>query len=346
MCELLGMSFNLPVRPKISFRKFRQRDEENPDGWGLAFYPDSSAQIFKEPLKATKSDLSGFLKDYPEVRSKLIIGHVRKTAQGSISHRNTQPFSRELNRREYVFAHNGRRINPEQLGLTSLELGRFQPIGETGSEHAFCHLLKCIEERNIKQWKENDFPWLAQKLREMNKYAALNVVFSDSLHLFCYHDKDCYKGLHLLQRKAPYHTFKLSDKDWNISFPMTKDPNQYGYIIATQPLTGENWKPFAPGELIVFRNGELIYSSLTRDPVEIKVLTLLRSSEHRLSLQQIIQNLQYSRNKTIKAVQSLLNKRLIKQDGRDIVNWNNGRATFYTVPERRREIDKLCQEKC
>ena len=81
MCELLGMSFNLPVRPKISFRKFRQRDEENPDGWGLAFYPDSSAQIFKEPLKATKSDLSGFLKDYPEVRSKIIIGHEKNGAR-------------------------------------------------------------------------------------------------------------------------------------------------------------------------------------------------------------------------------------------------------------------------
>jgi len=61
MCELLGMSFNLPVRPSISFRGFRHRGEENPDGWGIAFYPDEAAQIIKEPIKAAKSHLSRFL---------------------------------------------------------------------------------------------------------------------------------------------------------------------------------------------------------------------------------------------------------------------------------------------
>lgn len=35
MCELSGMSFNLPVRPNISFRGFRQRGENNPHGWGI-----------------------------------------------------------------------------------------------------------------------------------------------------------------------------------------------------------------------------------------------------------------------------------------------------------------------
>ncbi len=269
MCELLGMSFNQPVRPRISFRRFRLRGECNPDGWGLAFYPDRSAQIFKEPLKATDSDLSEFIKDYPEVRSRLIVGHVRKKQQGQVSHRNTQPFSRELNGREYVFAHNGRKVPHIHRGLTSLELGRFKPIGETGSEHAFCHLLKSIEERGIKQWKHDDFQWLAEKLREMNRYAALNVVFSDSEYLFCYHDKNGYKGLYFLHRKAPYGAFKVFDEDWNISFTPEKNPNQYGYIIATQPLkdkekqpsTDEKWEPFKPGELIIFRNGELIYSS-------------------------------------------------------------------------------------
>jgi len=50
MCELLAMSFNLPVRPNISFRGFRHRGESNPHGWGIAFYPDESAQIIKEPI--------------------------------------------------------------------------------------------------------------------------------------------------------------------------------------------------------------------------------------------------------------------------------------------------------
>ena len=51
MCELLAMSFNLPVTPNISFKAFRSRSERNPDGWGIAFYPDESVQIIKEPTK-------------------------------------------------------------------------------------------------------------------------------------------------------------------------------------------------------------------------------------------------------------------------------------------------------
>ncbi|MHA1709912.1 MAG: class II glutamine amidotransferase, partial [Candidatus Baldrarchaeia archaeon] len=66
MCELLGMCFNMPVQPKISFRAFRRRGRENPDGWGIAFYPDSgnAACVFKEPLEAMSSRLSEFIAGY------------------------------------------------------------------------------------------------------------------------------------------------------------------------------------------------------------------------------------------------------------------------------------------
>lgn len=37
MCELLGLCFNLPVRPDIPFKGFRHRGANNPDGWGIAF---------------------------------------------------------------------------------------------------------------------------------------------------------------------------------------------------------------------------------------------------------------------------------------------------------------------
>ncbi len=44
MCELFAMSFNQPVRPSISFNGFRRRGKQNPDGWGLALYPDKLVQ--------------------------------------------------------------------------------------------------------------------------------------------------------------------------------------------------------------------------------------------------------------------------------------------------------------
>jgi glutamine amidotransferase len=256
MCELLGMSFNLPVNSRVSLKGFRLRGEENPDGWGLAFYPDESAQIIKEPTNAKNSNLSEFLQEFREIQSRIFIGHVRRTSVGSKTYKNTHPFNRELNGKEYVFAHNGTLCNYENLNL-----GRFKPIGETDSEYAFCHLLSCIEERGINEWKDEDFDWLNEKLREINEYGSFNCIFSDGEHLFCYHDKDGYNGLCFTHRKPPYDQIKLLDNDWDINLAGEKDPKQTGFIVATRRLTNEHWEDFKPGELIVFKDGMRIYSN-------------------------------------------------------------------------------------
>lgn len=250
------MSFNLPVRPTFSFTGFRHRGKSNPDGWGLAFYHDESAQIIKEPIKAGRSELSRFLKNYPNVKSKTFIAHVRLASSGKKSHRNTHPFSRELNANEYVFAHNGTLRKYRRL-----ELGRFKPIGETDSEHVFCHLLNCIEEKDIAQWTKEDFEWLSEKLNEINDYGTFNCILSDGELLFCYYDKDCYNGLCFIHRKPPYGKIRLVDEDWDINLTQEKDPAQTGFIIATRILTDEPWEDFKGGELIVCKDGKLVYSN-------------------------------------------------------------------------------------
>jgi len=152
MCELLGMSFNLSVRPSISFRGFRYRGENNPHGWGLAFYPDESVQIVKEPIKAKKSSLSKFLQDYQEVRSKVFVAHVRYTSVGSKSHKNTHPFYRELSGKEYVFAHNGTLKQPSnQLKST------VHPL--------LCKGYICQDSRDRVKWNHNHATFYTDPLK-------------------------------------------------------------------------------------------------------------------------------------------------------------------------------------
>ncbi len=150
MCELLGMSFNVPIRPRFTFSGFCRRGKNNPDGWGLAFYPDkgNASLVIKEPGTASQSKLSGFLCDYELVKSRIFVAHVRRSSQGGVSYRNTHPFSRELQGREYVFAHNGTLKEYKN----SLNLGRFQPLGQTDSEYAFCYLLAQLEIKSIHKW--------------------------------------------------------------------------------------------------------------------------------------------------------------------------------------------------
>ena len=51
MCELMAMSFAEPIAADFSIREFAHRGEENADGWGLAWYPDRSLAIVKEPVR-------------------------------------------------------------------------------------------------------------------------------------------------------------------------------------------------------------------------------------------------------------------------------------------------------
>jgi len=339
------MSFNVPVRPTVSFRGLRQRGESNPHGWGMAFYPDKSAHVMKEPVEAKRSPLSEFLQNYQKIESKIFIGHVRYTSVGSVSHMNTHPFYRELEGKEFVFAHNGTLSN-----YNSLVLKRFKPIGETDSEYAFCYLLSSIEEEGITTWSRENFDWLAAILKEINKYGSFNCIFSDGEFLFCYHDKDGYNGLCLVQRKPPYNSIRLLDEDWEINLAEEKRPGQTGYIVATERLTDEQWENFKPAELIVFKDGKIIYSNLRNisetlkvgiATIEKKILKIIRKNPHKVSLKKIIESLDYSTDEIKSAVHSLLCKGYIRQDRRDKVEYNHEDATFFTESSKREEIDRL-----
>ncbi|HIH71417.1 class II glutamine amidotransferase [Methanothermobacter thermautotrophicus] len=91
LCELLGMCFNQEVQPSFSLRGFRMRSERNPHGWGLAFYPDKSVQVYKEPVKSRKSIMAEIMEGYNLIRSSIIMSHVRTKSSGEISHKDTHP---------------------------------------------------------------------------------------------------------------------------------------------------------------------------------------------------------------------------------------------------------------
>lgn len=195
MCELLALSFNRPVDIGLSFRGFRRRGRDNPDGWGIAWYPGYPRQgvrIVKEPVSAEKGLLSNFFLRNSKVRSRVFVAHVRRTSKGEKLYSNTHPFYRMLGGREFCFAHNG---TLKANRLKDLELRSFLPIGETDSEHAFCHILNCIDERSLDFWKKGDFEWLHEKFSEIDTIGTFNCLLSDGEYLFCYHDEGGYRGL-------------------------------------------------------------------------------------------------------------------------------------------------------
>ena len=257
MCELMAMSFEAPISADFSLREFAARGEENPDGWGLGWYPDRSLAIVKEPLKWASSRYAGFLETYPTLMSRTYLAHVRhKTMGGENTHADTHPFAREMGGRDYCFAHNGTLDGP----AWDLPLGQHRPLGDTDSERFFCHLLREIALRGGHLDEPGDWRWLHETLAAANNFGKLNGLLSDGRRLFVYHDVNGWKGLNFRKLRLG-HGQPRHFGDESLSVDLDAGAINHGFVVATCPLSPSGWHSFRLGELIVFEGGEIRFSS-------------------------------------------------------------------------------------
>ena len=341
MCQLLGLCFNREVTMRLSFSGFRRRGIDNPDGWGAAWYRDDALNLVKEPLPAHESIMAKHFLTGVSARSTVFLAHVRFSTHGAVDYTNTHPFYRRLNGRSWVFAHNG-----SLRGLRSISSGRYLPIGETDSELLFCHVLEWMSANWAPDPSRADYVSLHQKLMDLNRFGTLNAVLSDGKTLLAYHDRRGHKGLHYVRREAPFGRIRMQDEDFTVNLGDDKDPGERGYIVATVPLSDEEWCPLRPAQLLAFSNGELVFSSDVWSEDEagtllIAILRILRESPHRVRLSQISQASGIPLEKCTSLIQQLVNSNLVQQDSRDSVQENHPDASFFTVSSRRSEIDRI-----
>lgn len=257
MCELLGMSANVPTDICFSFSGLVQRGGKtgpHVDGWGITFYEGKGCRTFKDPVACSRSRIALLVQEYP-IKSTTIIGHIRQANRGPVALENTHPFTRELWGKNWTFAHNGQLSQHDQL-----ETGLFVPIGETDSERAFCWILHQLQQR-YPQAPEIDAEFHALLLswcRRLHSHGIFNFLLSDGAYLFAF----CSTNLHCLTRRAPFGKATLIDDDLSIDFQSQTTEIDVVTVIATQPLThDERWEKMSPGQLNVFFHGELLLSS-------------------------------------------------------------------------------------
>ena len=256
MCELLGMSANVPTDICFSFAGLVRRGGEtgpHRDGWGIAFYEGNGLRAFHDPLPSARSHIAQMLLDYP-IKSRVVISHIRQANVGDVCLANTHPFSRELWGSMWCFAHNG------QLDRSLLDwpLTHYHPVGNTDSEYAFCWLLDQIHSRfpdgppASEQALAELVHQCCEKLRGLGVF---NMLLSESKHLFCY----CTTKLSWITRRAPFGEARLRDRDMTVDFGAETTPNDVVTVIATEPLTdNERWQRLQSGELILFADGEVV----------------------------------------------------------------------------------------
>ena len=253
MCELLGMECNVPTDIVFSFSGLALRGGAkgpHADGWGLALYDGKAVRSFPEPHAAAKSALATYVRQNP-IKTLLAIAHVRKRTRGQVTLANTHPFVRELWGRSWTFAHNG-----TVKKLKRLAVGRFEPIGNTDSELAFCALLAGLQKKFTSYPKTPRTLWnaIAELSSTIGSEGTFNFLLGDGRYLYA----RCATKLAYVIRKAPFCQATLADDDLTVNFAEVTTPNDRVAVVATVPLTrDEQWTIGTPGKLWVFRGGAL-----------------------------------------------------------------------------------------
>ncbi|WP_205438625.1 class II glutamine amidotransferase [Edwardsiella tarda] len=252
MCELLGMSANVPTDICFSFTALALRGGRtgpHKDGWGITFYEGKGCRTFKDPLPSHSSPIARLVREYP-IKSCAVVSHVRQANRGSVALENTHPFTRELWGRNWTFAHNGQLDD-----YLTLATGNYQPIGETDSEYAFCWLLQQMHTRYPHPPRDERalFRFIAACADTLRQRGVFNMLLSDGRYVMAY----CSTHLHWITRRAPFGLATLVDEDVMIDFQAETTPDDVVSVIATQPLTcDESWQRIAPGEFALFCLGE------------------------------------------------------------------------------------------
>jgi glutamine amidotransferase len=258
MCELLGMSANVPTDIVFSFTGLSERGGRtgpHKDGFGIAFYEGQGVRLFHDPAPSADSEIARLIRRYP-IKSTHVIGHIRQANRGPVCLVNTHPFMRELWGQYWVFAHNG------ELSDHPFPTGCYRPVGNTDSELAFCHLLNGLRQRFHDT--PPPLPDLLDALTEtcinISRHGIFNILLSNGEWLFSY----CSKKLAAITRRAPFGVAQLKDMDMTIDFQALTTPQDIVTVIATEPLTtNERWDVYQTGECRLWAHGECLFQRMT-----------------------------------------------------------------------------------
>ncbi len=257
MCELLGMSANVPTDIVFSFTGLMQRGGRtgpHRDGWGIGFYEGRGLRLFQDPRASSESEVAQLVQRYP-IKSEVVIGHIRQANVGRVCLANTHPFVRELWGRNWCFAHNG------QLADFRPALSFYRAVGDTDSESAFCDLLNRIRTAFPEAVPvEVLLPELVTACAAYRQHGVFNCLLSDGDWLFSF----CSTKLAHITRRAPFGPAHLRDADMSVDFHAETTPDDVVSVLATEPLTdNEQWSLYQPGEWRLWRGGECIAQGLS-----------------------------------------------------------------------------------
>lgn len=233
MCELYAVNSREPVLMNDTLDLFYQHSVRHPHGWGLAYWEEQQAVIYREPYSAKDSECLKTLLQDPIV-SKIALGHIRFATVGAIGMENCHPFTRiDCSGREWTLIHNGTIFS----GLHLIPYEAKQK-GHTDSERILLYLIDCLEEAT----EENGAPLNAEQRSQVVEKMALDLSPRNKLNFLIYDSEQLYVHTNM---KDTLFTACQGDAHFFVTAPLEND---------------FDWQRLPLNTLQTYLDGTLIYT--------------------------------------------------------------------------------------
>lgn len=261
--RLFALSFDAAAAPSIDFPALVGGDEplRAPYGWGVAWYPAHarSALSLKDAAALGPTAATRLLSSAERCSTELLVGHLRGTARPG-GPDDTQPFTRAFAGRDWLFAHAGDLSGDLATRLPLAAGGVLEPNGRSDSEHAFCWLLALLHERSARTLDELGWERLHDAFRAVNDLGTATLMLSDGQDLVVYQDRQLASPMMRLRYIGSTLDHELASEHLAIRFG--RGPGSRTFMaLSTEPLSGEWWQPLLPGQMLVIRQGTIVWDS-------------------------------------------------------------------------------------
>lgn len=235
MCELYGITGDIPVRANDMLKEFYTHSHKHPHGWGLRYFnKNGTAFMCKEAVSAHNSLALPELLDH-EIETPVLIAHIRFATVGSIAGSNSHPFtSWDNSGREWTLAHNGNIYSGMEL-LPYLDT----QSGETDSERVLLYLTDAMN----KAIKDAGHPLDAVQRAVLLDEKIAAIAKRNKLNLIIYDGETYYIHTNIID------TLYSAKKSNHICF-------------STHPLSQKDyhWEKVPMARLFAYKGRRLIYS--------------------------------------------------------------------------------------